>query len=39
MGKISLREEEGRAFQVEGLTCTKALGRKENDALGELKKA
>ena len=39
MGKVSLREEEGRAFQVEGLTYTKALGRKENDALGKLKKA
>jgi len=37
--KISLCEEEGRAFQAEGLTYTKALGRKEHDALGKLKKA
>ena len=37
--KISLCEEEGRAFQAEGLTYTKALGMKEHDALGKLKKA
>ena len=36
--KSSLYEEEGRVFQIEGITCTKALGRREHGVLEKFKK-
>ena len=37
--KSSLCEEERRAFQVEGITYTKALVRREHDVSEKVKKA